>query len=109
MKGSAMPLFPSLEADRYGKRSQALSKRLGRLLRQTVKDDSLVAAHGWRHRARTLAERGGIEPWVADWFFGHARPGEGLARYSQGPSKEDLLRVAGAIPLPWAPAGLEPN
>jgi|GEM_PF-6615392 len=100
----SLPVFPELGEGRYGKLSQALSKRLGRLLRQSVKDPSLVAAHSWRHRARTLAERAGIQPWVADAFFGHKRPGEGLGRYSQGPSEAQLLDVATAIPLPSVPS-----
>jgi integrase len=95
-----LPLFPEYPSDRYQKRSKPVSQRLGRLLRKAVKDERVVAAHGWRHRARDLSEKNGIKPWVADWFFGHARPGEGLGRYSQGPSTEDLLRVAEAIPLP---------
>ncbi|MBK1658234.1 tyrosine-type recombinase/integrase [Paracraurococcus ruber] len=100
LKAPALPLFPELKKDRYGNRSAALSKRLGRLLRKAVTDKDLVAAHGWRHRARTLAEHGGIEPWIADAFIGHERPGEGLSRYSKGPSDADLLRMAWAIPLP---------
>jgi integrase len=95
-----LPLFPEYPSDRYHKRSKPVSQRLGRLLRKSVKDERVVAAHGWRHRGRDLAEKNGIEPWVADWFFGHARPGEGLGRYSRGPSMADLLRVAKAIPLP---------
>ena len=100
LKSSSGPLFPQLEVDRYGKRSQALSKRFGRVLRLSVKDPNVVAAHGWRHRGRTLAERNGIKPWFADWFFGHARPGEGFKHYGQGPSDVDLLRVAAAN---WPP------
>jgi integrase len=95
-----LPLFPEYPLDRYRKRSKPVSQRLGRLLRKAVQDERVVAAHGWRHRGRDLAEKNGIEPWVADWFFGHARPGEGLARYSKGPSEADLLRVARAMPLP---------
>jgi integrase len=95
-----LPLFPEYPLDRYRKRSKPVSQRLGRLLRKAVQDERVVAAHGWRHRGRDLAEKNGVEPWVADWFFGHARPGEGLARYSKGPSEADLLRVAHALPLP---------
>lgn len=95
-----LPLFPEFGRDRYEKRSQPLSKRLGRLLRKHVNDPRLVAAHGWRHRGRDLVDKKSIEPWVADWFFGHARPGEGLKTYAPGSADVDLLRVAHAIPLP---------
>ena len=95
-------LFPHLTADRYGDRAQALSKRLNRLLDQVNSDPNLAANHSWRHRARTLLEHAGISPWVSDWFVGHARQGEGLSRYSQGPSQEQLIAAARAIPLPAA-------
>lgn len=83
-----------------GKRSALLSKRLATVLRKISMDPSLVAGHSWRHRARTLLERGGIKPWVADWFVGHKRNGEGLGRYSEGPSDEQLIEAAEAITLP---------
>jgi integrase len=95
------PMFPEFEADDYGKVSQALSKRLGRLLRKSVKDTGLVAAHGWRHRGRTLVEAAGIMPMTADYFFGHERPGVGLSNYST-PADDQLLAVARAMPLPKA-------
>lgn len=83
-----------------GKRSALLSKRLASLLRKISKDTLLVAGHSWRHRVRTQLERGDIKPWVADWFVGHKRDGEGLGRYSEGPSDAQLLTAAGVITLP---------
>ncbi|MTI17438.1 hypothetical protein E1162_09320 [Rhodobacteraceae bacterium RKSG542] len=88
-------IFPTL-----GEQSPALSKRLNLKLRQICEDKEVVAAHSWRHRARTLAEHGGIEPWVADSYFGHKREGEGLGRYSKRSSDEQLLACAQAIQLP---------
>ncbi|MGG5889817.1 tyrosine-type recombinase/integrase [Falsiroseomonas sp. HC035] len=106
---ASQPLFPELSSDRFGKVSQPMSKRLGRLLRVSVKDKAVVAAHSWRHRGRTLAEQSDIPAEIADYFFGHKRPGEGLGRYSHGPSDEQLLRVARAVPLPYVSmAGLAP-
>jgi len=93
-------LFAHLKEDRYGNRAQLVSQRLQRLLDQVNQDPTIVANHSWRHRARTLLERAGILPSVADWFVGHARQGEGLSRYSQGPSQEQLIEAAKAIPLP---------
>ena len=98
--GNSDWLFEHLTADLYGNRAQSLSERLNSLLDKVNDDPRLVANHSWRHRARTLLERADISPSVADWFVGHARPGEGLSRYSQGPSKEQLIEAARAIPLP---------
>ncbi len=97
--GNEQWLFDALTSDRYGNRAQALSKRFNRELDKIVDDPTLVAGHSWRHRARTLMERGGIDPWVYDWFIGHERPGEGLSRYSKGPSEEQLIAVARVIPF----------
>jgi integrase len=96
---SCRPIFSELEANEYGQVSQALSKRLGRALREITKDKALVGAHSWRHRARTYVEAASINPVTADYFFGHERPGEGLKRYST-PSDAQLMEVARAIPLP---------
>jgi hypothetical protein len=63
-------------------------------------DPTLVADHSWRHRARTLMEHAGVTPWVADAVLGHARPGEGLSRYSAGPSEEQRIEAVKAITLP---------
>ncbi|MFC7553468.1 tyrosine-type recombinase/integrase [Pseudoroseomonas wenyumeiae] len=88
-------------AGRITKRSSAISQRLGRYLDKHVSsDESLVAGHSWRHRARTLLEHGGVEPWVADALMGHERAGEGLSRYSKGPSAEQLLEAARNLRLP---------
>lgn len=93
-------LFDALSDDRYGNRAQALSKRANRMLDKIIDDPALVAGHSWRHRARTLMEHGGIDPWTCDWFIGHERPGEGFNRYSTGPSEEQLIAAARAIPFP---------
>lgn len=93
-------LFERLVSDQYGKKSPALSNRFGRTLRSFTKDPALACSHSWRHRARTLLERGNISPWVSDWLIGHARPGEGFSRYSQGPSDEQLIEAAKVITLP---------
>jgi integrase len=88
-------------AGRTAKRSSAISQRLGRYLDKHLNTDGrLVAGHGWRHRARTLLEHGGVSPWIADALMGHERPGEGLSRYSQGPSDKQLLEAANKIHLP---------
>jgi integrase len=94
-------LFPELKADRFGDYSHALSKRAGRKLRAIgLTDPVLVAEHSWRHRARTLMERAEVAPWVADWVLGHERPGEGLGRYSEGPSDTQLVEAMRAVTLP---------
>ncbi len=95
----AAPLFPDLEVSARGSRSEALSKRLGKCLRRITDDPTVVAGHGWRHRARTLVEAADVNPWTADFFFGHARSGEGLERYSR-PSDDQLIETAKAIPIP---------
>jgi integrase len=94
-------LFHELEADRFGDFGSALSKRVGRKLRGIgLTDPALVADHSWRHRARTLMEHANVAPWVADAMLGHARPGEGLGRYSEGPSDKQLVEAAKTITLP---------
>lgn len=93
-------LFQYLKPNKYGLRSPSLTKRFNRTLRLFTKDEALAGSHSWRHRARTLLERGGISPWVSDWFMGHSRPGEGLDRYSQGPGDEQLVEAAEKIAFP---------
>ena len=94
------PVFPELPVDRFGDRSKPLVKRLGRTLRGLgMTDPALVAGHSWRHRARTLMEAAEVAPWTADYLIGHARPGEGLGRYSR-PSEEQLIKAVKAVPLP---------
>ena len=93
-------LFPALKARSYNKRSHTLSQRLGRTLRLVVKDKSVVASHSWRHRARTLLEQGDVNPWISDWLMGHSRPGEGLNRYSKGPSNQQLIDAIKHVVLP---------
>jgi hypothetical protein len=44
-------------------------------------------------------EAAGVAPWTADFMLGHARPGEGLGRYSK-PSDAQLIKAARAVPLP---------
>jgi hypothetical protein len=96
-------LFHELKVDRFGDRSKALVKRLGRRLRSLgFTDKALVADYSWRHRARTLLEHADIWPATADAFLGHRRPGEGLGRYSEGPSDAQLVEAAKAIRLPKA-------
>jgi integrase len=94
-------LFHELTANRFGDYSQALSTRMARRLRSIgLTDPALVADHSWRHRARTLMEHADVSPWVADALLGHARPGEGLGRYSAGPSDAQLIEAVKAIKLP---------
>ncbi len=92
--------FPSLKTDNFGKRSRPVTKRLGRVLRGVIEDQQLVAAHGWRHRARTRLERAGVSPATCDWLIGHERVGEGLKRYSEGPSDEQLIEAVTKIGIP---------
>jgi len=101
LSGEPGAIFDNLTSNKYGTRSPAVSQRLGRRLDKVTKDRTLVAGHSWRHTVRTQLEHGGIDPWTADWFVGHKRFGEGLGRYSKGPSDEQLLEAARAIKLPW--------
>lgn len=102
-------IFPELPTyteagGRSIKRSSAVSQRLGRYLdKHLASDNALVAGHSWRHRARTLLEHGNVAPWVADTMMGHKRPGEGLSRYSQGPSEDQLIDAAKCLVLPACP------
>ncbi|QEX16853.1 hypothetical protein FRZ44_21480 [Hypericibacter terrae] len=99
--GRGPKLFHELKPDRFGDYGSALSKRVGRKLRSIgLTDPHLVADHSWRHRARTLMEHADVMPWVADALIGHKRPGEGLGRYSKGPSEEQLVAAVKAIKLP---------
>jgi integrase len=94
-------LFPELPTDKLGARGKALRRDMVRRLRALgMKDTSLTANHSWRHRARTLMEQADVSPWVADFVIGHARPGQGLGRYSQGPSDAQLIAAVRAVPLP---------
>ena len=105
-KGKAR-LFYELEPDRFGDLGSALGKRVGRKLRAIgLNDPALVAEHSWRHRARTLMEHADVMPWVADAVLGHARPGEGLSRYSAGPSEEQRIEAVKAITLPICDASI---
>jgi integrase len=94
-------MFHELTADRWGDYGASVSLRMGRKLRSSgLTDPALVADHSWRHRARTLMEHADVQPWVADALLGHARPGEGLGRYSAGPSDAQLVEAVKAIALP---------
>lgn len=94
-------LFHELQPDRFGDLGSALGKRVGRKLRAIgLTDPALVAEHSWRHRARTLMEHADIMPWIADAVLGHARPGEGLGRYSAGPSDGQRIEAVKSITLP---------
>jgi integrase len=97
-------LFPELSTDKLGARGKALRRDMVRRLRALgMKDSSLTANHSWRHRARTLMEQADVSPSVADFVIGHARPGQGLGRYSQGPSDAQLVAAVKAVPLPTTP------
>jgi integrase len=95
----ASEVFHELPTNRFGDRSKALSVRLSGKLRAVTTDPALVGGHGWRHRARHLLEAAEVPPSTADWFMGHARPGEGLGRYSK-PSEAQLIQAAQAVKLP---------
>ena len=94
-------MFHELGVDRFGDYGPGVSRRVGRRLRAIgLTDPALVADHSWRHRARTLMEHADVSPWVADAVLGHARPGEGLGRYSKGPSDKQLIGAVKAVTLP---------
>lgn len=93
-------LFPELTPDKRGYCSPRISQRLGRVLRTITKDPQIVAAHCWRHRAATLMERAGIQPWTIEAALGHGRQGESAGRYSKGPSDSQLVEAVRAIVLP---------
>jgi integrase len=99
----AAHVFPELPEDGFGDRSGALKKRLTHRLRvvMDITDPALVPAHSFRHRARTLLEQAAIAPSTCDFLLGHARPGEGLSRYSK-PSDQQLFEAVRAVPLPAA-------
>ncbi|GAA0785366.1 hypothetical protein E1180_18320 [Roseibium denhamense] len=93
-------IFQSLKTDERGKRTHQISKRFGIALRRISDDERIVASHSWRYRARTLLERGGVYVATSDWLIGHERPGEGLGRYSEGPSDDQLIDGARHIFVP---------
>jgi integrase len=95
-------IFPSLTPSTNGKLSSALSKRLGRVCDRVNKDPSLVANHSWRNRAATRMERGGVPVHIMETVSGRKREGEGLGRYSQGPSEDQMVAAVKAIGLPDA-------
>lgn len=97
--GPDVQLFPEYPPNQLGDRYNALSKRLGRILKKVSKDPQLVPAHSWRHRARSELERAGIRPAVADTFIGHERPGMGLGNYYK-PEDWELIPAAEALPIP---------
>jgi integrase len=92
-------VFSELPANKFGDRSKSVAQRLSTKLRAMTADPALVAAHGWRHRARTLLEQASIAPSTCDFLLGHARPGEGLSSYSK-PSDQQLIEAVRAVPLP---------
>lgn len=49
-------------------------------------------------------EHADVSPWVADAVLGHTRPGEGLGRYSAGPSEAQLVEAIRAVRLPFVQA-----
>ncbi|MQM39663.1 Tyrosine recombinase XerC [wastewater metagenome] len=100
-------LFPEYRPhNSIGSWSAAVSKRLGRRLKTAgIPDDPRLAqSHSWRHRARSIAERGGARPAACNKFFGHSLPGEGLGRYYTEELAE-MAEIAEAVQLPEALSG----
>lgn len=93
-------IFETLTSDPNGRYGPGLTRRMSYRIRKITDDVNLVAAHSWRHRAATLLEQGGIQPWIAATFLGHARSGMTLGTYSKGASDEQLLECARVLPLP---------
>lgn len=102
----ATAFFPEYRPTRYGKQSAALSKRLARILRTITTDPRAVAAHSWRHRARSQLERAGIRPSIADTLMGHERPGVGMGTY-YAPTDAELIEGIKALTLPAESADME--
>lgn len=103
----ASRIFPTLTPSSNGSLSSALGKRLARVCDRVTPDSSLVANHSWRHRAATRMEQGGVPVNVMETVSGRKREGEGLGRYSQGPSEDQLIAAVKAIGLPNADSAEE--
>lgn len=97
--------FPEYPPKGLNGRTGAVSHRLNRLLDKIDPAAEVVSGHSWRNRVITQLEHGGIPPWEADFFVGHARPGTGRKVYSAGISDKQLVTAASHLFLPGESVG----
>lgn len=82
-------LIKSSANNKYGKRSDSISKRFGRLKKKMDFDTSKVF-HSIRKTAATMLEREGVAPLTIMSMLGHARGTITFDVYAKGPTVEQM-------------------
>jgi integrase len=89
-------LFP-LKADRHGKRTSALSKAFGRLLRSLKLDQhGKIVMHSARHAVADRLRAAGIQEAIIAALLGHAHPTM-TARYGRGYDAKVLAEAVAKV------------
>ena len=89
-------LFPGLGTAKYGKRTDALGKRFGRI-KSSLGFDKRYVFHSIRKTVSTLMEQAGIAEGIAADILGHDKPSITYGLYSGGASMEQKHTAIRAI------------
>jgi len=89
-------LIPSSAGNKYGVRSDSISKRFGRLKTSMGHSKSHVF-HSIRKTAATLLEQAEVEPLTIMYLLGHDRKALTFNTYAKGPSTAQKLRALNCI------------
>lgn len=89
-------LFPNLSTAKYGKRTDALGKRFGRI-KASLGYDKRYVFHSIRKTVTTLMEQAGVAEGVAADILGHDKPSITYGLYSGGTSMEQKHKAIKAL------------
>lgn len=89
-------LFDDLEADQYGNRSKAVSRRLIRRIRKLGVDDEEKVFHSFRHAMKRACRQTPMKEEIADLLAGHAPASVGR-KYGAGAALDVLQEAANMV------------
>jgi integrase len=89
-------LIKSSDNNKYGKRSDPISKRFGRLKKRMGFENDKVF-HSIRKTAATILEREGVAPLTIMSILGHARGTVTFDVYAKGPTVEQMQKALDCI------------
>lgn len=98
-------LFDELEADRYGNRSKAVSRRLIRRIRKLGVDDEEKVFHSFRHAMKRACRQTLMKEEIADLLAGHAPASVGR-KYGAGAALDVLQEAVNMVEyetIAWDP------
>ena len=89
-------LFPDLSLSKYGKRTDAIGKRFGRI-KKSLGYDSRFNFHCLRHTVVTLLEQAGVPESISADIVGHEKTNLTYGLYSGGTSIEQKREAIGKL------------